>query len=89
MVRWRFANLWVFFVCVLLSTESSARASEYHGQITFGGFPVPGATVAATQGEKKFSVVSDQGGVYSFADLPDGHGRSRSRCSASRSSTPR
>ncbi|MGA8597917.1 MAG: carboxypeptidase regulatory-like domain-containing protein, partial [Bryobacteraceae bacterium] len=49
-----------------------AFASEYRGQVTFGGLPVPGATVTATQGDKKFAAVTDQQGVYSFPDLPDG-----------------
>jgi hypothetical protein len=47
-------------------------ASEYHGQVTFAGSPVPGATVIATQGDKKLSVVTDTQGTYFFADLPDG-----------------
>ena len=41
-----------------------AAASEYHGQVTFGGFPVPGATITATLGTKKFTTVTDQGGLY-------------------------
>ena len=49
-----------------------AAASEYHGQVLFGGAPVPGATVTATQGDKKVSVVSDTQGSYFFADLADG-----------------
>jgi hypothetical protein len=65
-------NRLLLCVPVLLCAFGVASASEYHGQITFGGFPVPGATVTATQGTKKFTVVADQGGVYSFADLPDG-----------------
>ena len=47
-------------------------ASEHHGQVTFAGFPVPGATVTAIQGTRKIAVVTDAGGVYSFANLPDG-----------------
>src|SRR6202789_860843 len=47
-------------------------ASEQHGEVTFGGLPVPGATVTATQGEKKFSAVTDPQGAYSFPDLADG-----------------
>src|ERR1039458_7248692 len=64
----------VFLLCVLLSLCASrmATASEYHGQVTFGGLPVPGATITATQGEKKVSVVSDLGGLYDFPDLADG-----------------
>lgn len=34
--------------------------------------PLPGATVTATQGDKKFSAVSDPQGNYRFPDLPDG-----------------
>ena len=47
-------------------------ASEQHGEVTFGGLPVPGATVTATQGEKKSTAVTDPQGAYSFPDLADG-----------------
>lgn len=47
-------------------------ASEHHGQVKFGGLPVPGATVTTTLGDKKLVAVTDQQGVYSFPDLPDG-----------------
>jgi trimeric autotransporter adhesin len=49
-----------------------AAASEYHGQVTFGGLPLPGATVAVTQGTKKLTAISDQGGLFTFPDLADG-----------------
>jgi hypothetical protein len=49
-----------------------ALASEYHGRVTFGGLPLPGATITATQGSHKIIAVSDQQGSYSFADLADG-----------------
>jgi hypothetical protein len=55
-----------------LMTSRVALASEYHGRVTFGGLPVPGATVSATQGSQKVVAVSDQQGYYSFADLADG-----------------
>ena len=55
-----------------LACPGLARASEYHGQILFGGLPLPGATITATQGTKKLSTVSDPAGNYTFADLPDG-----------------
>ena len=60
--------------CVLgtLSFSTLAVASPYHGQITFGGFPVPGATVTVTRGGTTLITVSDQGGLYDFPDLPDG-----------------
>jgi hypothetical protein len=47
-------------------------ASEHHGVVRFSGLPVPGATIVASQGEKKLSAVTDQQGVYTFPDLPDG-----------------
>jgi hypothetical protein len=50
-----------------------AAASEYYGKITFGGLPVPGATITATQGSKTITVTSDEGGIFDFDDLPDGH----------------
>ncbi|HEY1499668.1 MAG TPA: carboxypeptidase-like regulatory domain-containing protein, partial [Acidobacteriaceae bacterium] len=49
-----------------------AAASEYHGQVLFGGLPVPGATVTVTQGTKLLSTVTDGQGLYEFPDLPDG-----------------
>ena len=69
---------WLRFLCIVvcfgacLMVSRIAMASEYHGRVSFGGLPVPGATVTATQGSKKLVVVSDQQGLYSFADLTDG-----------------
>jgi hypothetical protein len=68
----RFTHILFSLVLVSLYASSLAVATEYHGQITFGGLPVPGATVVASQGTKKFTTTSDQGGVYRFDDLPDG-----------------
>ncbi len=40
--------------------------------VKFGGLPVPGATVIATQAEKRLTAITDQQGAYFFPDLPDG-----------------
>ena len=40
--------------------------------VKFGGLPIPGATVTASQGDKKLVTISDPTGMYSFPDLPDG-----------------
>jgi len=72
MARLRWVHISVLSALALLCAPSPAWASEYHGQVTFGGYPVPGATVTATQGTKKVTVVSDAGGLYSFDDLADG-----------------
>jgi hypothetical protein len=47
-------------------------ASEHHGLVKFGGLPVPGATVTATQNGKAFRAITDAQGAYQFPDLPDG-----------------
>src|SRR6476660_4895336 len=47
-------------------------STEHHGQVKFGGLPLPGATVTATMGGKKLVAVTDPQGFYSFPDLADG-----------------
>src|ERR1039458_7847129 len=47
-------------------------ASEHNGVVKFGGLAVPGATVTATQGDKKQVAITDPRGVYTFPDLADG-----------------
>src|SRR6202522_330086 len=65
---------WLLRVCfaAVLLCGALAHASEYYGQLTFGGLPAPGATIIAMQGDKHFTVLSDERGFYRFADLPDG-----------------
>jgi hypothetical protein len=58
-------------LCLLL-VAGTAHAEEHHGQVMFGGVPVPGATVTMTQGSKQLSTVTDQQGVYEFPDLSAG-----------------
>ncbi len=58
-------------VAIALVVVNLVAAGE-HGQVTFGGLPVPGATVTALQGDKKFAAVTDPQGAYSFPDLADG-----------------
>jgi hypothetical protein len=47
-------------------------ASEHHGQVTFGGLPVPGVAVTATMGDNKATAITDGMGTYTFPDLADG-----------------
>ncbi len=61
------------FILASLALSSLATASPYRGVVTFGGLPLPGATVTATQGAKTFTAVTDQAGAYTFDDLPDGN----------------
>lgn len=71
-VRRCVAKILLCFALAVSFTVRVAAAAEYHGTVTFGGLPVPGATITATQGGMKFSVVSDLGGVYHFDGLPNG-----------------
>jgi hypothetical protein len=73
MARRRSGYISVVCALTLLCASCLAAASEYHGQVTYGGLPVPGATVTATQGTNKFTTTSDQGGVYHFDNLSDGN----------------
>ena len=57
---------------LLLVFPRLAAAGEFHGQVTFTGLPVPGATVTATQGAKHLVTSTDQQGAYSFPDLAEG-----------------
>src|SRR5271163_3512987 len=73
-MAWRGIKRVFSLVCMLalLAFPSLAAASDYHGQVTFGGLPLPGATVTVTQGTKKDTAISDQGGLFTFPDLADG-----------------
>jgi cell division septation protein DedD len=70
----RLAGAAILLVVLALSifVARALAGSEHHGQVTFNGLPVPGATVTATQGEKKLVAITDQQGMYSFASLDDG-----------------
>ena len=56
----------------LLLAALPLLGGEQHGQVTFAGLPLPGASVTVTQGDKTLTAIADQQGNYSFADLPDG-----------------
>ena len=63
----------ILLLCSLAcGAANKALASEYRGQVTFGGLPLPGATITATRGEKKLTAISDESGQYRFDDLADG-----------------
>jgi hypothetical protein len=66
----------LLLICAIawLSGLGLAMASEYHGQVTFSGLPLPGSTVTvtATQGTKTAVAITDSQGFYSFPDLADG-----------------
>jgi len=53
-------------------TVTGLLAAEHHGIVKSGGLPVPGATITATQGDKKVVTTTDDAGFYSFPELADG-----------------
>jgi hypothetical protein len=56
----------------MLALSGVAAASEYRGEVTFGGLPLPGATVKIAQGSNQLATTTNQQGLYSFPDLADG-----------------
>ena len=54
------------------ASVTTFAASDHVGQITFGGLPVPGATVTVTQGHQRVVAVADLQGIYRFSGLADG-----------------
>src|SRR3981081_2631121 len=67
----RIPNIFRYCVAFWLAV-GMLTAAEHQGEVRYGGLPLPGASVTASQGEKKLSVITDLQGAYSFADLPDG-----------------
>ncbi|HLJ18159.1 MAG TPA: carboxypeptidase regulatory-like domain-containing protein [Bryobacteraceae bacterium] len=69
-LRWWICGLrWCVFVSLCIV---SLLAADSRGQVTFGGLPLPGATVTAVQDGKKFVAITDQQGFYSFTGLSAG-----------------
>ena len=59
-------------LAIVLALALPLAATEHHGVVKFAGLPIPGVTVTASQGDKKFTAVSDDQGIYSFPNLTDG-----------------
>ena len=73
MAKLRFQyGLYLLGAFVWLALPSAASASQYRGQLVFGGSPVPGASVTVIQGVKRITAITDLDGMYTFADLSDG-----------------
>ena len=59
-------------IAALLCAVPCLIAAEFRGLVKSNGLPVPGATVIATQGDKKQTTTTDEQGAYSFPDLEQG-----------------
>ena len=71
-MAWKSTRRYLYCLILAWLAVFGLAAAEQHGQVKFGGLPVPGATVTATQGDKKLVAVTDPQGTYSFPDLADG-----------------
>jgi hypothetical protein len=56
----------------VIFTWGLLQAAGHQGVVKFGGLPVPGASVTASQGTQKYSAVTDLQGTYLFPALADG-----------------
>ncbi len=50
----------------------SLSASPSSGLVTFGGLPVPGATITASRDDQRIVTISDAKGAYTLPNLADG-----------------
>ena len=75
------AMSWLLVCLLMMGQHATLLASDYFGQVTFNGLPVPGATVTATPSTRpagslgastKASATTDAEGIYRLADLADG-----------------
>ena len=57
--------LFMLVLCPLFAAQQS-------GTVRSGDLVIPGATITATQGDKKIVTTADESGQYVFKDLPAG-----------------
>jgi trimeric autotransporter adhesin len=74
---WRFPFRRFVATCLILAAlvggaHHVLAAPEHSGQVTFGGLPVPGATVTASAGDRQLITATDEQGVFKFSDVADG-----------------
>jgi len=68
----RFASILLIATALVVGAHHVLAAPEHSGQVTFGGLPVPGATVTASSGDKQLVTATDEQGQFKFADVRDG-----------------
>ncbi len=70
----RVRGLWLIavIVAIAMSVRPASAATDYVGRVTFGGLPVPGATVTAIHRDQQLVTITDQQGMFHFAAIGDG-----------------
>ena len=74
-----FTTFTTFTIIILSLSAIPAAAADYVGRVTFGGLPVPGATVIGTHLDQQQTTVTDLDGVFRFTALADGAWTMRDR----------
>jgi hypothetical protein len=59
-------------IALCVSARVLLAGGEHSGQVTYGGLPVPGATVTATAGDKKLVTATDEEGIFRLGDATEG-----------------
>ena len=62
----------LLIVLIVTWAAGIVRAASHSGIVTFGGLPVPGATVTATRADVTRTTTTDAAGEYRFSDLDEG-----------------
>jgi hypothetical protein len=57
---------------IALVSIAAAFGASHFGVVKFGGMPVPGVTVTATQGATRVHTITDPRGLYTLTDIADG-----------------
>src|SRR6266487_6567398 len=68
----RVSRFGVLALALYVSARVLFAGGEHSGQVTFGGLPVPGATVIASSGDKKLVTATDEQGMFRLGDATEG-----------------
>src|SRR3954470_24958281 len=74
MARFTFSvlRLTLIAVAMIVAARHVLAGGEHSGQVTFGGLPVPGATVTASADGKTLTTATDEEGVFRLPDASAG-----------------
>jgi hypothetical protein len=50
------------FLLTMLAAVIGLAAAEYRGEVTFGGLPLPGVSITATQGDRTLATSTGERG---------------------------
>jgi hypothetical protein len=68
----RVSRVVLLAIALYVSARVLSAGGEHSGQVTYGGLPVPGATVTASSGDKKLVTATDEEGVFRLPDATEG-----------------